>query len=77
MEPDGGGSLYKQRAIFFPRGLAGRLYWLGVYPFHGIIFPSMARNISAAASALQEAQQEAAPNEREQQAGSGVASDTP
>ena len=76
-EPDGGGSLYKQRAIFFPRGLAGRFYWLGVYPFHGIIFPSMARNISAAASALQEAQQEAAPNEREQQAGSGVASDTP
>jgi hypothetical protein len=53
VEPDDGGSLYKQRAIFFPRGLAGRLYWLGVYPFHGFIFPSMARNISAAATALQ------------------------
>jgi len=56
VEPDGAGSRYKQRAIFFPRGLGGRLYWLGVYPFHGIIFPSMARNISAAAASLPEAQ---------------------
>ncbi|MFK0001753.1 SDR family oxidoreductase [Paenarthrobacter sp. NPDC090522] len=69
VEPDGGGSLYKQRAIFFPRGLAGRLYWLGVYPFHGFIFPSMARNISAAAIALQE--------EEAVEPGSGVSTDTP
>ncbi|WP_245413318.1 SDR family oxidoreductase [Arthrobacter celericrescens] len=69
VEPDGGGSLYKQRAIFFPRGLGGRLYWLGVYPFHGIIFPSMARNISAAAASLPEAQVK--------KAGSDVVGDTP
>ncbi|MGP9782233.1 SDR family oxidoreductase [Glutamicibacter sp. AOP12-B1-11] len=34
-----------QRAIFFPRGLAGRLYWWSVYPFHGLIFSSMLRSI--------------------------------
>lgn len=44
------GSVYRQRAIFFPRGLWGRLYWLAVLPFHGIIFKSMATRITAAAS---------------------------
>ena len=48
--PDGG-SRYRQRAIFFPRGVPGRLYWLAVLPFHVLIFPSMARNILAAAEA--------------------------
>jgi uncharacterized protein YbjT (DUF2867 family) len=47
--PDGGGSRYEQRAIFFPRGLAGRLYWLAVLPFHGFIFAGMANRITAAA----------------------------
>ena len=46
---EGGGSLFRQRAIFFPRGLAGRLYWLAVLPFHGSIFSSMAHRITAAA----------------------------
>lgn len=40
-----GGSRYRQRAIFFPRGILGRLYWLAVLPFHTLIFPVMARNI--------------------------------
>ena len=44
------GSRYEQRAIFFPRGLAGRLYWLAVLPFHGLIFASMAARITAAAA---------------------------
>src|SRR5690625_3628177 len=47
----GGGSRYRQRAIFFPRGVPGRLYWLAVLPFHVLIFPSMARNILTAAEA--------------------------
>lgn len=47
--PDGGASEYRQRAIFFPRGLAGRLYWLSVLPFHGVVFDSMARNITRTA----------------------------
>jgi uncharacterized protein YbjT (DUF2867 family) len=47
--PDGEGSRYGQRAVFFPRGLSGRLYWLAVLPFHGFIFAGMANRITAAA----------------------------
>ena len=46
------GARYEQRAVFFPRGLAGRLYWLGVLPFHGLVFAGMATRITAAAEAL-------------------------
>ncbi len=49
--PDGDGSRYDQRAVFFPLGLAGRLYWLAVLPFHGFIFAGMANSITAAAEA--------------------------
>ncbi|MGM9474070.1 SDR family oxidoreductase [Pseudarthrobacter sp. YS3] len=52
VEPDGDGSLYRQRAIFFPKGLSGKLYWLAVLPFHSLIFPAMSRNITAAAQKL-------------------------
>ncbi|MDZ8276897.1 SDR family oxidoreductase [Microbacterium aquimaris] len=45
----GEGARYDQRAIFFPRGLTGRLYWLAVLPFHGLIFTGMAARITAAA----------------------------
>jgi uncharacterized protein YbjT (DUF2867 family) len=38
-----------QRAIFFPRGLAGRLYWYSLMPFHGIIFTGMLNNIAVTA----------------------------
>ncbi|GAA3643450.1 SDR family oxidoreductase [Microbacterium awajiense] len=47
--PDGEGSRYEQRAVFFPRGLMGRLYWLAVLPFHGFVFAGMARRITATA----------------------------
>ena len=60
VEPDGGGSRYRQRAIFFPKGLSGRLYWLAVLPFHSFIFPAMARNITAAAQELADAERPAA-----------------
>jgi uncharacterized protein YbjT (DUF2867 family) len=46
-----GGSTYRQRAVFFPTGLAGRLYWFAILPFHGVIFAGMANRITAAASA--------------------------
>ncbi|HEY0248830.1 MAG TPA: SDR family oxidoreductase [Gryllotalpicola sp.] len=49
--PDGDGARYEQRAIFFPRGLAGRLYWYSVLPFHGLIFSGMAARITATAEA--------------------------
>lgn len=45
VEPAGGGSCYRQRAVFFPHGLSGRLYWLAILPFHGIIFEGMANRI--------------------------------
>ncbi|OFB39202.1 NAD(P)-dependent oxidoreductase [Mycolicibacterium sp. (ex Dasyatis americana)] len=38
-----------QRAIFFPKGLAGRIYWNALLPFHGIIFTGMLNNIALAA----------------------------
>ena len=54
VDPDGDGSRYRQRAIYFPRGLAGRLYWWIIAPFHGLIFPSMAKNIIRQAARLAE-----------------------
>jgi len=46
-----GGSIYRQRAVFFPSGLGGRLYWFAILPFHGIIFSGMANRITEAALA--------------------------
>jgi uncharacterized protein YbjT (DUF2867 family) len=48
--PDGDGrSVYRQRAVFLPRGLAGQAYWASVVPFHGVVFSGMARNIAKGA----------------------------
>ncbi|MDB4324175.1 SDR family oxidoreductase [Crocinitomicaceae bacterium] len=38
-----------QTATFRPLGLAGRLYWYAVYPFHGILFKGMIKKISKTA----------------------------
>ncbi len=35
-----------QRAIFIPRGLAGRCYWWSVSPFHSFIFSGMLKSIA-------------------------------
>ncbi|MBB5960526.1 uncharacterized protein YbjT (DUF2867 family) [Saccharothrix tamanrassetensis] len=48
-DADGGGSTYRQRAVFVPRGLAGHLYWWLVRPFHGLVFGGMVRNIASEA----------------------------
>ncbi|MDE3093253.1 MAG: SDR family oxidoreductase [Acidobacteriota bacterium] len=45
--PENGGARVHQRARFKPRGLLGRLYWYGVAPFHGLVFPGMLRGIVA------------------------------
>ena len=47
-----GGSLYRQRAVFFPHGLAGRLYWFSILPFHGVIFAGMAQEITQKAETI-------------------------
>lgn len=59
---DGGSSdwttpptVYAQRAVFHPRGLAGQLYWWSVYPFHGVVFGGMQRNIARAAESAERA----------------------
>lgn len=49
VEPHVEGTRYQQSAIFFPRGLSGRAYWLALVPFHAVIFRAMARRIIAAA----------------------------
>lgn len=51
-EPDGRGSVYRQRAVYFPKGLAGRLYWWSIVPIHGIVFAGMANRIAAEAEAV-------------------------
>ena len=35
-----------QTATFRPKGLAGRLYWFAVLPFHGLIFKNMLKKIA-------------------------------
>ena len=52
IEPEGTGSRLYQRARFHPRGLWGRLYWGVLLPFHGLIFPRMARELASEAEAI-------------------------
>ena len=51
----GGGSILHQRAVFWPRGLAGHSYWWAVAPFHAFVFPPMAKRIVEQAQAFTEA----------------------
>ncbi|WP_371583342.1 SDR family oxidoreductase [Streptomyces sp. NBC_01314] len=48
---DTGRTLFRQRALFHPRGLLGHTYWWSVAPFHAAVFGGMARNIARAAVA--------------------------
>lgn len=43
------GSTIRQTAIFDPVGLAGLLYWYGIYPLHQFVFAGMLRNLARAA----------------------------
>jgi uncharacterized protein YbjT (DUF2867 family) len=49
-DPDA--STFRQRALFHPHGVAGQAYWWAVWPFHGLVFGSMQRNIAQAAEQL-------------------------
>jgi uncharacterized protein YbjT (DUF2867 family) len=49
--PTATGSHLEQRALFHPRGLYGRAYWLAVSPFHRVIFRPMARRLVEVATA--------------------------
>lgn len=48
-DDDRGRTVFRQRALFHPRGLMGQLYWKAISPFHGIVFGGMQRNIAKAA----------------------------
>ncbi len=50
-----GHTVFRQRAYFHPRGLAGRLYWGAISPFHRVVFGGMQRNIARAAEAAEQA----------------------
>ena len=41
------GSAIHQSAVFDPMGLAGQLYWYGIYPLHRRIFAGMLRGIAS------------------------------
>ena len=45
IKEDGSKKVLYQTATYRPLGLWGRLYWYSVLPFHGLIFPKMAKNI--------------------------------
>lgn len=51
---EGGTTTFHHRALFHPKGLLGHVYWWAVWPFHGIVFGSMQRNIAKAAEALED-----------------------
>lgn len=42
-----GTTVYRQRALFHPRGLLGHLYWWMIWPLHGWVFGRMPGNIAA------------------------------
>jgi uncharacterized protein YbjT (DUF2867 family) len=49
VEPSDGGSTIRQTAVFDPTGLAGLLYWYGIYPLHAAVFRGMLAGIARAA----------------------------
>ena len=53
VEPDGQGSRLRQRALFHPRGLPGRLYWYGLIPFHALIFKRLCQRLASTAEQAQ------------------------
>jgi len=48
VRPVQGGAEIHQTAIFDPVGLAGQVYWYGLYPLHRLIFLGMLRRIAKA-----------------------------
>ncbi len=40
------GTVFRQRALFHPHGLAGHAYWAAVWAFHGVVFGGMQRQIA-------------------------------
>ena len=45
-----GTTLVTQTATYAPHGLLGHAYWWSVFPMHGLVFPSMVKNIAGESS---------------------------
>ena len=56
-----GRTVFRQRALFHPRGLPGQLYWWAVKPFHGVVFGGMQRNVARAAEEFERSVSPTAP----------------
>lgn len=48
--PEGNGSRYEQRAIFYPRGLVGRLYWVAGRPLEAMVLDRRVKRVTSAVS---------------------------
>jgi uncharacterized protein YbjT (DUF2867 family) len=48
--PHDQGSTLRQTAVFDPLGLAGQLYWYGIYPIHQLVFKGMINGIVSSAT---------------------------
>lgn len=48
ISPDGKGSRYEQRAIFYPRGLLGRVYWYAGRPLQAVALDRRVKKVTAA-----------------------------
>ena len=48
--PEGNGSRYEQRAIFYPRGLLGRAYWYAARPLQAVALDRRVRRVTSSVS---------------------------
>jgi hypothetical protein len=48
--PEGNGSRYEQQAIFYPRGLLGRVYWFAGRPLQAMALDRRVRRVTSAVS---------------------------
>ena len=53
VEGDAHQATIRQTAIFDPLGLAGLVYWYGIYPLHQLVFAGMLSGIAAAGERAQ------------------------
>jgi uncharacterized protein YbjT (DUF2867 family) len=49
VQPEAGGAIIRQTAIFDPVGLLGLAYWYGIYPLHARVFAGMLRGLAVRA----------------------------
>jgi hypothetical protein len=54
---DGRATTIRQTALFDPQGVAGLLYWYGLYPLHNLVFGGTLEGIARAASWRHQARQ--------------------